>query len=539
MAKTTALIILDGWAMGKDYPGNAIKLAATPTWDKLLQECPKRELIACGEQVGLPEGQMGNSEVGHLILGAGRIVYQTLLRINKAIADKSIQQNTTLNTFLQKCVSRATLSSNSSNPSSSPRLHIMGLLSDGGVHSHQEHLAAVLRLAAAKGIKNIELHLFLDGRDSAPNSAPACIDFIQQQLKETGVGRISSVIGRYYAMDRDKRWERTQKAYDLLVSGKGEVVDDTKHLNQKLQEYYAKEITDEFIPPLFVRSADQDEQGKQGKQESRDARDGVISADDSIICINFRADRVRQITAALASDNFNEFNRPFVLPKSSLLTMTSYDEKLPLPFIFEREKIVNCLGEVLANLNKKQLRLAETEKFAHVTYFFNGGKENPFANEERKLIPSLKVATYDLAPQMRAPEITAELIAAFESQEYDFILCNYANGDMVGHSGKMDAAIKAAEHIDESLSQLMPVIRKNGAQALITADHGNCEEMLAADGVSPYTAHTLNPVPLLYYGDMQIELDTQPAGLADIAPTLLKLMGLLPPSEMSGRALIR
>ena len=527
MAKTTALIILDGWALGKDYPGNAIKLAATPTWDKLLQECPRRELIACGEQVGLPEGQMGNSEVGHLILGAGRIVYQTLLRINKAIADKSIQQNPTLNTFLQN---------------TSSRLHIMGLLSDGGVHSHQEHLAAILRLAAARGVRNIEMHLFLDGRDSAPNSAPACIDFIQQQLKETGVGRISSVIGRYYAMDRDKRWERTQKAYDLLVSGKGEVVDDAKHLNQKLEEYYAKEITDEFIPPLVVRSAnqgDEGEQGKQGKEWNRDVRDGVISADDSIICINFRADRVRQLTAALAADDFNEFNRPFVLPKSSLLTMTSYDEKLPLPFIFEREKIVNCLGEVLANLNKKQLRLAETEKFAHVTYFFNGGKEDPFANEERKLIPSLKVATYDLAPQMRAPEITAELIAAFESQEYDFILCNYANGDMVGHSGKLDAAIKAAEHIDESLSQLMPVIRKNGAQALITADHGNCEEMLAADGVSPYTAHTLNPVPLLYYGDMQIEFDTQPAGLADIAPTLLKLMGLLPPSEMSGRALIR
>lgn len=529
MPKTTALIILDGWAQGKDYSGNAVKLAATPTWDKLLKEYPNRELIACGESVGLPPGQMGNSEVGHLVLGAGRVVYQTLLRINRAIANKSLEQNSSLNEFLKQVTVKQQREQKKRyvRCASKPSLHIMGLLSDGGVHSHQEHLAAVLNLAAARGVKHILLHLFLDGRDTAPTSALKFIDFISQQLTQLNVGRIASVIGRYYAMDRDQRWDRTQKTYMMLVNQTGELVDTIDGLNNKLHSYYDKHITDEFIPPLIMHPA------------KADFTTGAISKDDSLICINFRADRVRQITAAFTDEKFDKFERPFVLPEEQLLCMVPYDDKSALPFIFGREKIKNSLGEILEIHNKKQLRLAETEKFAHVTYFFNGGRETPFSLEERKLIPSLKVATYDMAPQMRAPDITDHLVKAIKSELYDFILCNYANGDMVGHSGNLDAAIKAAESIDESLMRLIESLEYSGAQALLTADHGNCEEMLATDGISPHTAHTLNPVPLIYFGGEKVVFDNGSAGLADIAPTLLKLMDIKIPDHMSGRVLIK
>ena len=528
--KTTALIILDGWGNGKDYPGNAIKLAETPTWDSLLAKCKHRELIAGGEAVGLPNGQMGNSEVGHTVIGAGRVIHQTLQRINKSISDasssESLDKNQALNKFLA-----AIKKDQESGGSSVPRLHLMGLLSDGGVHSHQEHIRAILALAVERRVKNIMLHLFLDGRDTAPKSAPKYIDYIQRETKAIGEGQIASVSGRYYAMDRDKRWRRTKRTYDAMMLDPEQMGDEIPLVDDPLkqvEEYHRKGITDEFVPPFICRGA--------AKILARG--ESFVRQNDYVISINFRADRMRQITKALAADELEGFERSFILPKDSLLTMTDYDPNLPLPYIFGKKKIINCLGEFLADQGLRQLRMAETEKFAHVTYFFNGGREEPFANEERKLIPSLKVATYDLAPEMRAPEITRSLTSAIKSGEYDFILCNYANGDMVGHSGKLDAAIKTVQVVDESLAEIVSALDSAGAQALITADHGNCEEMLAGDPPSPHTAHTLNPVPLLYYGSHRVIFDEKEGGLADIAPTIIKLMGLDAPQEMSGRTIL-
>ena len=551
--KTTALIILDGWGQGPDYPGNAIKVAKTPTWDKLIKQHPVRELVASGELVGLPQGQMGNSEVGHTVLGAGRIIYQTLLRINQSIEDNSLARNEALNNFFaqfkqSQSSMKPLAKKNTSDNQDPPYLHLMGLLSDGGVHSHQKHLVAILEHATQQGIKNIMLHLFTDGRDTAPKSAGTYIKFLEEQSLRLGCGKIIATIsGRYYAMDRDKRWDRTAKVYNLLTdtppsnsTGKSTtavpLVDD---IHEQLEINYSNGITDEFIPPCMTSSAAQ----------IATARGGLIREDDYVISINFRADRMRQLTAALAGKDFDGFARPFVLPQSSLLTMTAYDPALPLPHIFSKEEIHNSLGELIAAKGMKQMRLAETEKFAHVTYFFNGGHEQPFANEERRVIPSLKVATYDLAPQMRAPEITDELVAAIEGGEYDFILCNYANGDMVGHSGNLEAAVQTAAIVDDSLARVLKALDSASAQALITADHGNCEEMLTLDSTDnhgssstdspkPHTAHTLNPVPLVYYGPLDIEFNNQPGGLADIAPTLIKLMGLQAPVEMTGKALL-
>lgn len=530
MPKTTALIILDGWGQGQDYPGNAIKLANTPNWDKLVKERPMSQLTASGEMVGLPDGQMGNSEVGHTILGAGRIIYQTLLRINKAISDNTLAENSQLNDFFSK------YKSNKDPQGDKPSyLHLMGLLSDGGVHSHQDHLVAILEQAIDQGIDKIMLHLFTDGRDTAPKSAVSYMQTLESQIAkitEGGQGqaadiKIATVSGRYYAMDRDKRWERTGKVYNLLTGAVNEDVPVVTDLCQQLEDNYAQEIFDEFIPPFI--SADAAQIAKE--------RGGFICENDYVISINFRADRMRQLTAALAAQNFDGFTRPFALPQSSLLTMTDYDPNLPLPHIFGKDAIANSFGELVAKQGMTQLRLAETEKFAHVTYFFSGGREAEFEGEKRCLIPSLKVATYDLAPQMCAPEITDELVAAITSGEYDFILCNYANGDMVGHSGKLDAAIQTAEVIDANLARVLAAIDESSAQALITADHGNCEEMLTADN-KPHTAHTLNPVPLIYYGPLNIGFADEAGGLADIAPTLAKLMGLEVPQEMSGRILI-
>lgn len=540
MMNTTSLIILDGWGNGKGYPGNAVKLANTPTWDELVKQCPLRELIACGELVGLPDGQMGNSEVGHTILGAGRIVYQTLMRINKALEDNSLASNTQLDNFLREIKAKQKQSQDVTN-ARPPHLHLMGLLSDGGVHSHQEHFAAILRIAVDKGIEHIKLHLFLDGRDTSPKSAPDFVDFIQQTIDSIGTSQtvqIASACGRYYAMDRDKRWERTKNTYDTLVSDPTAtvildkpipLVDD---INKQIKSCYEQDLTDEFMPPFVSKDA----------ASGLTAGKGFIEENDYIISINFRADRVRQITSALAAEEFDAFERPFIMPRSHLISMTDYDPSLPLPYIFGKEKINNALGEVISAMGMKQLRLAETEKFAHVTYFFNGGREEPFTNEIRTLIPSLKVATYDLAPQMCAPEITDKLVEAINSGEYGFILCNYANGDMVGHSGKIDAAIKTVEVLDESLQRVIEALDASDGQALITADHGNCEELLIGDPPKPQTAHTLNPVPLLYYGGRgrakKVKFDQEVGGLADIAPSILKLMGIDIPKEMTGRVLV-
>ena len=520
--QTTALIILDGWGLGRDYPGNAIKVAKTPTWDRLWQDCPRGKLTAAAAAVGLPDGQMGNSEVGHTTLGAGRVVYQTLSRINRAIADGSLAQNEELLKHFGRI--------KTAQDQEASCLHLIGLLSDGGVHSHQDHFVALLELAAQHGVKNIFLHVFLDGRDTQPLSAKGYLDFLQKEIQRIGSGVVASVCGRYYAMDRDKRWERTQSCYDLLRSAPQDIP-LAESPQEQLDKFYGEGITDEFVPPFRMTAA-------PGSILAARDNQPLIQPQDFVISVNFRADRVRQITAALADENFSGFARETLLPQESLLCMTAYDPNLPLPHIFAKEKIRNCLGEILAQRGLKQLRLAETEKFAHVTYFFNGGKEEPFPQEERKLIPSLKVATYDLAPQMRAPEITEFLASAISSGDYDFILCNYANGDMVGHSGKLAAAIKTVEEIDKSLTRLLKALDAADAQALITADHGNCEEMLVDDTDKPHTAHTLNLVPLLYYGGKDIKLTQEVGGLADIAPTILTLMGIDAPAEMSGKPLV-
>ena len=507
MTTTTLLLILDGWGLGADYPGNAIARASTPNWDRLWTQSPRRSLDASGDAVGLPAGQMGNSEVGHLNIGAGRVVYQNLLRINRSIAaDPSDADAEPLATqpALKRILARR-----------KGRLHLMGLLSPGGVHSHEEHLFALCRLAAQNGSKDFCVHIFLDGRDTPPQSALASIHRLQNTLAELGAGNLSSICGRYYAMDRDKRWERARLAYDAILGSP--TVPAAAKPEEGLQAAYAEGLTDEFVKPMRI------------------ARAAPLGADDALICFNFRADRMRQLVQALASTQFNAWQRPFVLTAEQILTMTPYDENLPLPCIFKTEQPRDVLGQVLAARGKTQLRLAETEKFAHVTYFFNGGREEPFDGEDRKLIPSLKVATYDLAPQMRAPEITDALCAAIRAGKYDFILCNYANGDMVGHSGKLDAAIKTAETLDPCLGRLTASLDESAAQALITADHGNCEEMIAADG-SPHTAHSLSPVPLVYYGPAQVRFNDEPGGLSALAPAILQLMGIPQPEAMSGKS---
>lgn len=503
MKNTCLLIILDGWGLAPADKANAITQAKTPHWDRLWRDHPHRQLSASAETVGLPSGQMGNSEVGHLNLGAGRVVLQTLLRIDKSIKDESFYRQPQLVEALRAVKENDTT------------LHILGLLSAGGVHSHRDHLFALCRAAAEQGVKKLSFHSISDGRDTAPGEVPKELAGLAKVFAELGIGVLSSLCGRYYAMDRDKRWQRTEKAYRLLI---GEADRSAPTAYAAWQAAQAADETDEFIKPTFI------EGGLK------------IAPEDTLICGNFRADRMRQLSSALAREDFTAFPRPLCLPPERLISMTEYDETLPLPHLFAKQSLKHCLGEVLAQAGKRQLRIAETEKFAHVTYFFNGGSELVHQGEDRQLIPSLKVATYDLAPAMRAREITTQLIAALRSGDYDFILCNYANGDMVGHTGSMKAAVEAVEVLDESLGQLMEAMRQTNAEALITADHGNCEQMLKDN--KPWTAHTMNPVPLIYYGNRSVEFDTKSASLADIAPSVLKLMNMTAPSEMTGRSLM-
>lgn len=502
------LIVLDGWGYSEKKEGNAIANANTPTWDYFLKTCPNTLISGSGRCVGLPDGQMGNSEVGHMNMGAGRIVYQDLTRITAAIEDKSFFDNSVLCKAVDEAVTK------------NKAVHLMGLLSPGGVHSHEDHIIAMIQLAAKRGAKKIYVHAFLDGRDTPPKSALASIERIEKEFKSLGVGEIASIVGRYYAMDRDKRWERVEEAYDLLVSGKGFVAPSA---TAALQAAYDRGESDEFVKPTIIVPV-----GEQAKK----FQDG-----DAVIFMNFRSDRAREITQALIDDAFAGFVRKDRVALGSYVALTEYHKDFKCPVAFGPQSLAHMFGDVLSENHLKQLRLAETEKYAHVTFFFNGGVEQPVLGEDRILIPSPKVATYDLKPEMSAKEITEQLTAAIASKKYDFILCNYANADMVGHTGNYEAAVKAIETIDHCLHHVLGVLKAEGGEMLITADHGNAEQMLDEHTHQAHTAHTSEPVPLVYFG-RNAKFVVSDGKLSDLAPTMLSIMGLPIPKEMTGRVLI-
>lgn len=505
---TTALLILDGWGHREAAPDNAIAAAATPFWDQLLHDCPHTLLDTSGLSVGLPAGQMGNSEVGHMNLGAGRVVYQSLTRIDKAIADGDFQKNPQLLQAIDQAVH------------GDKALHLLGLLSPGGVHSHEDHWIAACQLAAERGIQKLCLHAFLDGRDMPPRSAEASLQKMQDALKNLGVGRIASLVGRYFAMDRDNRWDRIERAYDLLTLGHAAF--ESRSAIAALHAAYARGENDEFVQPVSLLV--------EGEPPA------TINDGDSVIFMNFRSDRARELTRAFTESGLNDFARKKMPRLANFVTLTEYAADIAAPCIFPPENLSESLGEVMQTLGKTQLRIAETEKYAHVTFFFSGGREAPFVGEDRILVPSPQVATYDLKPEMSAPEVTDKLVAAIEGGQYDLIVCNYANGDMVGHTGNFDAAVKAAVCIDQCLARIVAALRATGGQCLITADHGNCEQMSDAHTGQRHTAHTLGPVPLVYVGPQALQL--KPGGaLSDVAPTLLALMAIPQPKAMSGHSL--
>jgi 2,3-bisphosphoglycerate-independent phosphoglycerate mutase len=499
------LLILDGFGYRQDPDYNAILDAKKPNWDRLWNAYP-HTLIATSElSVGLPLGQMGNSEVGHLNIGAGRVVYQDLTRVDVAIEDGSFATNPAFAKAINAAKQNGTA------------LHILGLLSPGGVHSHEHHLYAMLELAARAGVQKIYIHAFLDGRDTPPRSAAESLLRMQDKCTALGVGRIASLIGRYYAMDRDNRWERVQQAYDLLTQGKAAF--SAADALTGLQQAYARDESDEFVKATVIG-------------EPVRMNDG-----DAVVFMNFRADRARPITRALTDPAFDGFTRERFPKLAAFVTLSSYgDEFAQLPTAFSPESILNGFGEYIAHLGLKQLRIAETEKYAHVTYFFSGGNEQPYAGEDRILVPSPKVATYDLQPEMSAFEVTDKLEAAIRSRQYQAIICNYANGDMVGHTGVMDAAVKAVEALDTCIGRVVAAQLECGGEVLITADHGNAEQMMDHATHQAHTAHTLNPVPFLYIGRQATLIEG--GALCDVAPTLLAMMGLPQPPEMTGRPLI-
>ena len=504
--KPVLLMILDGWGYSKTRDGNAILLAKAPNWNKLWNSYPHTLLKSSGMAVGLPEGTMGNSEVGHLNIGAGRVVYQEYTRINKAIGDGSFFRNETL----QKVFTVL--------KSSGGVLHLMGLCSDVGVHGHLNHLYALADFAVREGVRKISIHCFTDGRDSSPDSGLAYIRQIEEKITGINAIRIATVMGRYYAMDRDKRWDRIQKAYDAIVDGKGKYAASAV---EAVEESYKAGITDEFIVPTIVRSFTQPSpQGGEGRGEGC-----LVHDNDAVIFFNFRADRARQLTRAMIEA------KPV-----SFVTMTQYDETFALPVVFPPERLTNILGDVVSKAGLRQLRIAETEKYAHVTYFFNGGEEKVFKNEDRVLIPSPRdVPTYDKKPQMSAPQVTDEVIKRIKSGKYDVIILNYANPDMVGHTGNLNATIKAVEAVDACMGMVVGEILKVGGVALITADHGNCENMIDERG-KPQTAHTLDLVPFVLAGTEKTKL-AEGRALCDIAPTMLKLLGIPKPADMTGTKL--
>ncbi|NYE57312.1 2,3-bisphosphoglycerate-independent phosphoglycerate mutase [Carboxydothermus ferrireducens] len=501
------LTILDGWGIAETTYGNSIKEAGTPNFNRYWDNYPHTILEASGLAVGLPRGQMGNSEVGHLNMGAGRIVYQELTRITKEIEEGSFFQN------------RELLEAINHAQKTGGNLHLMGLLSDGGVHSHIEHLFALLELCRREKFSRVFIHAFLDGRDVPPQNAWEYIETLEARLKELGFGQIATVMGRYYAMDRDKRWERTEKAYRAMVFGEGFKVTEPE---AAVALGYDRGETDEFVSPTVVLTP-------EGQPR------GVVKEGDSIIFFNFRPDRARQITRAFVDDDFTGFNRKKI-ENLHFVCFTQYDKTIKAPVAFLPQTIENCLGEYLSKKQKKQLRIAETEKYAHVTFFFNGGVEKPYRGEERILIPSPKVATYDLKPEMSAYEVTEKLLEEME-KGYDLIVLNYANPDMVGHTGVFEAAVRAIKAVDECLGRVVDKFLSLGGTAIITADHGNAEKMLEEDG-SPHTAHTTNPVPFILVGEKYRGIKLKEKGsLANVAPTILKILELEIPEEMTSEPL--
>ena len=507
--KPVVLMVLDGYGLSSQTEGNAIAMAKTPVMDGLMKECPFVEGQASGLAVGLPDGQMGNSEVGHMNIGAGRIVYQDLTRITKSIQDGDFFENKALLDAMENC------KKNDSD------LHLWGLLSDGGVHSHITHLYGLLEMAKRQGLTKVYVHAFLDGRDTPPASGKDFVEELLKKMEEIGVGKIASLSGRYYAMDRDNNWDRVQKAYDSLVKGEGVQAECPV---KALEESYAKDVTDEFVLPTVIT--------ENGKPIS------VVKENDSVIFFNFRPDRAREITRAFCDDQFTGFDRPYI--KTDFVCFKNYDETIPNKKIaFEKEEIVNTFGEYLAKCGKKQLRLAETEKYAHVTFFFNGGIEEPNVDEARLLVKSPKdVATYDLKPEMSAPEVGMDLVEAIKSDKYDVIVINFANPDMVGHTGVIPAAVKAVERVDELVGEAVQAVKDVDGVLFICADHGNAEKMIDETTGEPHTAHTTNPVPfILVNADPKYTL-REGGCLADIAPTLLQIMGLEQPKEMTGKSLL-
>ncbi len=502
------LCILDGWGKRAERDANAIALGDTPNWDRMVQEWPTGELVCHGADVGLPDGQMGNSEVGHMNLGAGRIVWQDLPRINNAIADGSLAKSPELQNFIAKM------------KASGGTCHLLGLVSNGGVHSHQDHIVALARIVANEGVP-VSIHALTDGRDTPPQSGAGFLDVLANQIASIEGVKIATVCGRYFAMDRDNRWDRVEKAYDLLTSGTGTTHDSPI---EALEVSYTAGTTDEFVEPVSFGNY---------KVAGMSNGDGLLSA-------NFRADRMREILGALVDSDFDGFPRSKQVTFAAQLGMVSYSDHLDrfMPSIFAPEVLDNTLGVVVAAANRTQLRMAETEKYPHVTFFFNGGREQPFDGEERILVPSPKVATYDLQPEMSAPQVTEHLLEAITSKRVDLIIVNYANGDMVGHTGSLDAAMKATTYLDQCLGNLEKAIKESNGTMIVTADHGNCEMMIDPETGGPHTAHTLNPVPTVLVNHPDVAAKISDGRLADVAPTLLELLGVAQPAEMTGKSLI-
>ena len=507
--KPTVLIILDGWGHREEPRDNAIANGHTPVWDRLWAEAPHTLISGSGLDVGLPAGQMGNSEVGHMSLGSGRVIFQNITRIDQAIADGSFDNNPAYTGAIDSAVQAG------------GAVHVFGLLSPGGVHSHEQQMFAAIRLAAKRGVRHVYLHAFLDGRDTPPRSAGPSIEKADALFAELGCGRTASITGRYYAMDRDNRWERIEQAYRMLTEGLSE--HRSENAGEALQAAYERGENDEFVLPTVVQA--------EG-QEAVTVADG-----DSVLFMNFRADRARQLTRAFVQPDFDHFPRAVVPELSDFVMTTEYAADIDTSCAFPPKALTNVLGDYLAQRGMTQLRMAETEKYAHVTFFFSGGREALFPGEERELIPSPDVATYDLKPEMSAPEVTDKLVEAIHSGKYDLIVCNYANGDMVGHTGIYEAAVKAVETLDQCLGRVEQALLDAGGDALITADHGNCEQMIDYQSGQHHTQHTTELVPLVYIGRRQLALDPEGGILADIAPTLLGLMGLPRPPEMSGKNL--
>lgn len=505
------LVILDGWGLAPDAPGNAIASASTPNMDAYLAGYPNSQLLCWGEDVGLPEGQMGNSEVGHMNIGAGFVVYQSITRIDRSIREGSFGNGEALKSALNHVQNNGS------------RLHLIGLIGDGGVHAHQRHWRGLLELCAQSELPDVVIHAIMDGRDTEPTSGVDFMRTLLEDMTQTGVGRVGTISGRYYAMDRDKRWDRTERSWNAIVHGRGSSGSDPI---QAIQNSYDAGVTDEFIEPVVL-----DDEGAS------------VGDGDAVIFVNFRADRMRQLAGAFALDDFDGFDRGNTSQNLFIATMTQYEEGLPVHVVFPPEDVKNPLARVISDAGASQFHIAETEKYAHVTYFINGGREEPFPGEEREMVQSPDVPTYDYQPEMSAPEVTARAVKAITSETYRFVVINYANGDMVGHTGDFDAAVKAIETVDHELGKIVDATLSAGGAVIATADHGNAEEMLIPGTDDVWTAHTMNPVPLVLIAADESPVrnaETIDEGrLADIAPTVLKILNIDPAPEMTGQVLFK